>query len=200
MGVLILWFGWFGFSTGSTYFITSSKQAFLAKNAAVNTTLAAAGGTISALLVKAWMLEKQTGETTFSLTDALFGCLSGLVSITGGCAIVEAWAAITIGFVAGLIYIAGSRLLVRIRIDDAVDAIPIHMLCGIWGTIAVGLFTVPQYLQMLHPKASNAGWFYSLDNGTLLACQLIGILFVIGWVSVLMLPFFALLHYLGWLR
>lgn len=200
MGTFILWFGWYGFNTGSTYFITSKERAFLAQNAAVNTTLAAAAGTVSALLIKAWSVERHTGETKFSLTDALYGCLSGLVSITGGCAIVESWAAITIGLVAGMIYLAGSSLLIRIRIDDAVDAIPIHMMCGIWGTIAVGLFAVPEFLEVLHPGIARAGWFYSFDDGTLLACQAVGILFVVGWISILMLPFFAGLHYMGWLR
>jgi len=198
LGVLILWFGWYGFNTGSVYYITSKNQAALAQNAAVNTTLAAAGGTISALLAKAWLAERETGEAMFSLVDALMGCLSGLVSITGGCAYVESWAAIIIGVISGLLYLAGSRLMIRLGVDDAVDAIPVHMFCGIWGSIAVGLFAVPQYLELSHEEVSSAGLFYS--NGNLLACQLIGILFVVGWVSILMLPFFAILHYMGWLR
>jgi len=181
------------------YYITSTNSALLAQNAAVNTTLAAAGGTISALLAKAWLVERETGEAMFSLADALMGCLSGLVSITGGCAYVESWAAIIIGLISGILYLAGSRLMIRIGIDDAVDAIPIHMICGIWGSIAVGLFAVPKYLDASpHIQANSAGLFYS--NGKLLACQLIGIIFVVGWVTVLMLPFFAILHYLGWLR
>jgi len=199
LGILILWFGWYGFNTGSVYYITSTNSALLAQNAAVNTTLAAAGGTISALLAKAWLVERETGEAMFSLADALMGCLSGLVSITGGCAYVESWAAIIIGLISGILYLAGSRLMIRIGIDDAVDAIPIHMICGIWGSIAVGLFAVPKYLDASpHIQANSAGLFYS--NGKLLACQLIGIIFVVGWVTVLMLPFFAILHYLGWLR
>eukprot|EP00584_Thalassiosira_punctigera_P001480 CAMPEP_0172532018 /NCGR_PEP_ID=MMETSP1067-20121228/5219_1 /TAXON_ID=265564 ORGANISM="Thalassiosira punctigera, Strain Tpunct2005C2" /NCGR_SAMPLE_ID=MMETSP1067 /ASSEMBLY_ACC=CAM_ASM_000444 /LENGTH=582 /DNA_ID=CAMNT_0013316477 /DNA_START=196 /DNA_END=1941 /DNA_ORIENTATION=+ len=198
LGVLILWFGWYGFNTGSVYYITSENQSDLAQNAAVNTTLAAASGTISALLAKAWLVERETGEAVFCLAHALMGCLSGLVSITGSCAYVESWAAIIIGFVSGLLYLAGSRLMIRIGIDDAVDAIPIHMIGGIWGSIAVGLFTVPKYLDASHAQAGSAGLFYS--DGKLLACQFIGILFVVGWVSVLMFPFFAILHYLGWLR
>lgn len=198
LGVLILWFGWYGFNTGSVYYITGKNQALLAQNAAVNTTLAAAAGTISALLAKAWLTERETGEAVFSLSDALLGCLSGLVSMAGGCAYVESWAAIVIGLVSGLLYLTGSRLMVRYGIDDAVDAIPTHMMCGIWGCIAVGLFAEPKYLQASHPQMSSAGLFYS--DGKLLACQVIGILFVVGWVSVLMLPFFAILHYLGWLR
>ena len=88
--------------------------------------------------------------------------------------------------------------MVRIGVDDAVDAIPIHMLGGIWGAMGTGLFAVPKYIEMSHGEMSSAGWFYS--NGNLFACQLIGIAFVVGWVSVLMIPFFCILHYLGWLR
>lgn len=198
LGVLILWFGWYGFNVGSVNAITGGRQSLLAQNAAVNTTLAAAAGTISALLAKAWLVERATGEGVFSLSDALMGCLSGLVSITGGCAYVESWASIVIGFASGLLYLAGSRWMVRIGIDDAVDAIPVHMISGIWGSVAVGLFACPEYLNATHAHAGSAGLFYS--DGRLLACQLIGILFVIGWVSVIMLPFFAILHYVGWLR
>mmetsp|Transcript_24700 Transcript_24700/g.50079 ORF Transcript_24700/g.50079 Transcript_24700/m.50079 type:complete len:349 (-) Transcript_24700:229-1275(-) len=200
LGTLILWFGWYGFSTGSTYFITTTRKAFLAQNAAVNTTLAAAGGTMTSLLVNAWLVERHTGETEFNLSDALFGCLSGLVSITNGCAYVDSWAAFIIGMVSGIIYLGGTKLLVKARIDDAVDAIPTHMFCGLWGTVAVGLFAVPDYLRMTHEDIEYGGWFYNVDNGRLLGCQMIGILFVVGWVSAFMLPFFGLLHYLGWLR
>ncbi len=121
--MLILWFGWYGFNTGSVYYITSKDQATLAENAAVNTTLAAACGTIAALLAKAWWIERETGEAIFVLSDALMGCLSGLVSVAGGCAYIESWAAIVIGFLSGLLYLAGSRLLIRFGIDDAVDAV-----------------------------------------------------------------------------
>mmetsp|Transcript_127 Transcript_127/g.204 ORF Transcript_127/g.204 Transcript_127/m.204 type:complete len:208 (-) Transcript_127:1211-1834(-) len=72
------------------------------------------------------------------------------------------------------------------------------MIGGIWGSIAVGLFAAPTYLDASHVQAGSAGLFYS--NGKLLASQLIGIVFVVGWVSVFMLPFFCILHYLGWLR
>ena len=72
----------------------------------------------------------------FSLSDALMGCLSGLVSITGGCAFMESWAAIIVGLLSGVLYLWGTNLMIRLGIDDAVDAIPIHMICGIWGSLA----------------------------------------------------------------
>lgn len=191
---------WYGFNAGSVYYITIKSNAVLAQNAVVNTTLSAAAGSISALLAKAWLSERETGEATFSLTDALWGCLSGLVSVTGGCAVITSWASIIIGFISGLIYLCGSNLIVKLRVDDAVDAIPIHLCCGVWGAFSVGLFAVPEYIHLLHPGVTAAGLFYTINDGRLLACQVIGILFVIGWVTVLMFPFFGLLHYLGWLR
>mmetsp|Transcript_42 Transcript_42/g.99 ORF Transcript_42/g.99 Transcript_42/m.99 type:complete len:558 (+) Transcript_42:209-1882(+) len=200
LGVFILWFGWYGFNAGSVYYITIKSNSVLAQNALVNTTLSAAAGCISALLAKAWLSERITGEATFSLTDALWGCLSGLVSVTGGCAVMRSWSSIVVGLISGLIYLWGSSVLVKLRVDDAVDAIPIHLCSGVWGALSVGLFAVPEYLQLLHPGVTAAGWFYNVNDGRLLACQVIGVLFVIGWVTVLMLPFFGLLHYLGWLR
>jgi Amt family ammonium transporter len=75
---------------------------------------------------------------------------------------------------------------------------------GIWGCISVGLFADPILLYRVYKTATHVGWFYSWGrgsaDGTLLACQLVGILFVIGWVMVTMIPFFSLLHFLGFLR
>jgi len=75
---------------------------------------------------------------------------------------------------------------------------------GIWGTIAVGLFAVPELLSNVYNSSTHVGWFYSWGmgsaDGTLLACQVIGVLFVTGWVICMMLPFFWLLHYFGYLR
>ena len=80
-----------------------------------------------------------------------------------------------------------------------VKQIPIHLLCGMWGSIAVGFFANPGYLALSHPETTPAGLFFSND-GKLLACQIIGILFVLGWVTVTMTPFFCVLYYVGWLR
>ncbi len=122
---MILWFCWYGFNTGSVYHITGKDHATLAQNAAVSTTLAASSGALSALLAKLWITERETGEPVYSLSDTLMGCLAGLVSITGSCAFIQAWAAIIIGLFSGLVYLSGSRLLIRLGIDDAVDAVSI---------------------------------------------------------------------------
>ena len=85
------------------------------------------------------------------------------------------------------------------RIDDVVDAVPVHMTNGIWGTIAVGLFASSNRLKLAYGEVGDVGAFMG-GNGTLLGCQLIGILFVVGWVTCIMFPFFCVLNYMGWLR
>lgn len=78
------------------------------------------------------------------------------------------------------------------------------MINGIWGSISVGLFAEPNLMQTVYKTSNHVGWFYSWEQGSgdgiLLACQLVGILFVIGWVAGTMTPFFWMLHYVGYLR
>ena len=195
----ILWFGWYGFNTGSAISITGPNQAQVVSLVAINTTLAAASACISSLLVNYHIEDKKMGEGSFSLTSAMNGCLGGLVSITGGCGVVEPWAAVVIGFIAGLLYLYSSKVLVRARIDDAVDAVPVHMTNGVWGTFAVGLFASSDRLKLAYGEVGDKGLFIG-GNGTLLGCQCVGILFVLGWVTAIMFPFFCILNYLGWYR
>ena len=126
LGAFILWFGWYGFNIGSALSITGPGRYEVISIVAVNTTLAAAAACVSALVANYYLDEKKSGEGSFSLSSAMNGCLGGLVSITGSCGVVEPWAAVVTGFVAGLLYLSTSKLLIRLRIDDAVDAIPVH--------------------------------------------------------------------------
>lgn len=86
--------------------------------------------------------------------------------------------------VGGALYLLASKQLIRSRIDDAVDGIPVHLMNGIWGTLSVGFFAVPDLLETLYGRSDHAGWFYEWSRGsadaTLLASQIIGILFVAG--------------------
>ena len=195
----ILWFGWYGFNTGSARTITGPDQDNIIGLVAVNTTLAAASGCVAALVTNYKLVERQTGEGPFSLSSAINGCLGGLVSITGGCGVMEPWAAVITGSIGGLLYLLTSKMLVRLRIDDAVDAVPVHMTNGVWGTIAVGLFASPSRLKLSYGEVNDVGLFMG-GNGTLLGCQVVGMFFVLGWISVVMFPFFCLLNYMGWLR
>ena len=204
LGSFILWFGWYGFNIGSTGSITTTAASETAALAGVNTTLAAASGGVAALFANLIHAERKTGEATFNLNFAMNGCLGGLVCITAGCALMEPWAAIIVGFVAGLLYLWFSNILVKKCIDDAVDAIPVHMINGLWGLIAVGLFATPRHMERVYGTSENVGWFYEWGRGSgnfnLLGCQLIGALFIVAWVSAIMLPFFIVLNYLGWFR
>lgn len=131
LGVFILWFGWYGFNAGSTLGLDDPGAV---ARVAMNTTLAAAIGATAAM-VTAW---RMFGKPDLAL--ALNGALAGLVGITAPCAVVGHGASILIGLVAGVLVIFGIHWLNRLRIDDPVGAFPVHGLCGIWGTLAVGLF------------------------------------------------------------
>eukprot|EP00580_Thalassiosira_gravida_P013441 CAMPEP_0201682522 /NCGR_PEP_ID=MMETSP0494-20130426/51660_1 /ASSEMBLY_ACC=CAM_ASM_000839 /TAXON_ID=420259 /ORGANISM="Thalassiosira gravida, Strain GMp14c1" /LENGTH=604 /DNA_ID=CAMNT_0048166281 /DNA_START=111 /DNA_END=1925 /DNA_ORIENTATION=- len=204
LGTFILWFGWYGFNAGSIISLTLDDHHLVVSHTAINTTLSAAAGCVSTLCLSTIVAERMSGEVTFNLQYAMNGCLSGLVAITAGCSIVESWASIVIGLVSGALYLCCSKLLVRRRIDDAVDAIPVHMINGIWGSLSVGLFAEPTLMKAVYGTSDHVGWFYSWGRGNadavLLACQVVGILFVVGWVMCTMTPFFWLLHYCGFLR
>jgi len=129
LGVFILWFGWFGFNPGST----TTADGSIAKIAVV-TNLAAAGGVLSALMIS-WMLFKKA-----DVGMSLNGALAGLVAITAGCDGVSPGGAIIIGLIAGVLVVLSVLFLDKIRIDDPVGAVSVHGTCGVWGTLAVGLF------------------------------------------------------------
>lgn len=202
---LCLYVSGYGFNSGST--LTYNKvgnYGLVGAAVAANTSLAATCGAMSALFSNLYYQERKTGEYNFDLTMAMNGALSGLVAITAACGSVEYWAAILIGVVAGWLYLFGSKLLIRLQLDDAVDAIPVHMLCGIWGLLATGLFSSPERTQAVFGQSEHVGWFYSLARGgsdaTLLANQVILIIFIFGWVMLNMTPFFLYLNYMGWFR
>jgi ammonium transporter, Amt family len=134
------------------------------------------------------------------------GCLCALAAITAGCATVDTWAAVVIGVVAGWVYMFASKLMVLLRIDDAVDAIPVHMFGGAWGLIAVGLFTKPELLMRAYAKDTvpYVGWFYEWNRGsgdfTLIGNQLIAVIWVFGWTFTILGAYFFFLNFMGWLR
>lgn len=204
LGTFILWFGWYGFNPGSALVGPSPYAADLAAIAAVNSTLSAGSAAISALFLNLLLLERYTGEPYFDLDYLMNGSLIGMVSITAGCALVEPFAAVIIGLVAGIVYILGVKGLLMMRIDDAVDAVPVHLCGGVWGLIAVGLFAAPKQIYQSYGRDSHPGLFYSWSqgrsDGTLLACQVVGLLFILGWVVAIMLPFFVWLDWKGWFR
>jgi Amt family ammonium transporter len=204
LGTFILWFGWFGFNPGSALMIANPASAETAALCACTTTIAAASGCVTAMFTDTILDAMKTGEASYDLTMAMNGALGGLVGITAGCSVVTPWAACLIGMVAGWVYLGASKTLIKLRIDDAVDAIPVHFANGMWGVLAVGLFSKRELQEIAGYYTKHQGWFYSWGEGSgdanLLLCQICCILWIIGWVAVLMTPFFTILKYAGMFR
>ena len=127
------------------------------------------------------------------------GVLAGLVSITSACAVVEPWAAVVIGLIGAFVYTGGSLLLVKLEIDDAVNAAPVHYFAGAWGLLAPALFARPYNMRAAYGNADRAGLFYTWD-GSMLACQVVALLVVTAWVAATMTPFFYVMKVLGIFR
>ena len=133
LGVLILWLGWFGFNGGSQLALGSAADAVAMSNILVNTNLAAAAGVVAALMVSRPVFGRM------DLFAGLNGALAGLVSITAAPDITEHWWAVIIGAIGGVLCTAAIKALEKLKIDDVVGAIPAHLVCGIWGTLAASI-------------------------------------------------------------
>ncbi len=129
-GVLILWLGWFGFNGGSVLSADPEATSLVL----VTTSLAAAAGGIGSLILSTVMYKN------LDLTMFLNGILGGLVGITAGADQMSPNEAVIIGLIAGAIVVLGVAFIDRIRLDDPVGAVTVHLICGIWGTLAVGIF------------------------------------------------------------
>lgn len=185
--------------------ISSAALGDVATLAAVNTTLGAAAGALSGMFTSTFLDERKTGVFTWDTTAAMNGCLTGLVAITAGCATVEPWAGFVIGVVAGWVYLAASALILRLKIDDAVDAIPVHMFGGAWGVLAAGLFSSPRLMAIADYSTASVGWFYTWNAAykgsfTLMGIQICAVLFVFGWTVCVFTPFCFILKFLNLLR
>lgn len=182
LGVFILWFGWFGFNTGNTLSATNPSIALIA----VNTILAGASGALSAMILT-WRWQ---GKPNVGLT--LNGVLGGLVSCTGGVAIISPFSAALMGWISGFILYLSWRSLERWHIDDPVGAISVHGANGIWGTLAVGLFAQDRYVENSLGYSLN-GLFFG-GGFDLLLKQTQGILVVFLWAFPLAWLFFKALN------
>jgi len=141
LGTLILWFGWYGFNCGSTL-VVHGAMTTTASRVAVTTTLAAASGVLSAELITFFT----TCPHSYDVSKACNGALAGLVSITAGCSVVSPGSAVVIGLIGGAIYVASSRFLEYLKIDDPLDAAPVHGFCGFWGVLAAGIFSTTEII------------------------------------------------------
>ena len=183
LGCFILWFGWYGFNGAACTSIPQLGSVFL------TTTIAPAIATVVCMIFT-WI---KYGKPDVSM--CLNASLAGLVAITAGCDVTDAFGAIVIGAVAGLLVVFGLWLLDYVlHIDDPVGAVAVHMMNGIWGTIAVGLFATPSA-----PSNDLAGLFYG-GGFDLLGKQLLGVLTVGAWAAVMMTIVFLVIKAIFGLR
>lgn len=184
LGTLILWLGWFGFNAGSAFKIHGSN-----------------GGTVGLCLVNTVLCPSAAAVTYFvfsyvrahpDLGGILNSVLGGLVAITANCDCVQPWAAVLIGIVSMFVYMGSSYMLKMLKIDDVIDATPVHYFCGIWGLLATGLFASDDL------TAHAPGLFYG--GGKMLGWQVVGILVITGWTAVITAACLYPLKMLGWLR
>jgi len=193
IGTMILWFGWYGFNPGST--LGAVGVAGTIGIVTLNTTLGAGAGSLSAMFFQYF----RTGK--WDLVISLNGSLAGLVAITGGCAFVSPPAAIFIGLVGGVLLILWGDLLEKIKVDDAVGASSVHLTCGVWGIVAIGLFAEPT----LTPFAANVnsglgGLLVSGGSADILVTQIIGSAATILWCGVTSFIMFGALKAVKHLR
>jgi len=170
LGVFILWFGWFGFNSGSTCDAHHLRISIIA----VNTNLAAAAGALAAILIARWR------TTKWDIGMSLNGVLAGLVAITAPCAWVEGWVAIVIGAIAGALMYASVKFLEAKGVDDPVGAVSVHGTCGLWGLLSLGFFADGTYGNYSVDAPYVTGLFYGGGGGQLLA-QFISIVVVAVW-------------------
>ena len=180
LGVFILWFCWFGFNGGSTASMADGADAFHASLAFMNTNLAAAVATVVTMIFT-WL---RYGKPDVSMT--LNASLAGLVAITAGCDCVSPFGAFVIGVVAGFLVVLSVEFFDNIaRIDDPVGAVSVHMVNGIWGTVAVGLFSTGE-------DGVMKGLFYG-GGARLLGVQALGIVAIDAYVVITMFVVFKLI-------
>ncbi|KAI2510080.1 ammonium transporter family [Fragilaria crotonensis] len=197
LGTFILWIGWYGFNPGSTLFVANPTSAGVTAHAAVTSTIAGASGCISAMFLDTIVDCITTGDITYDLSMAMNGALAALVAITAGCSVVDPWAALVIGVIGGWVYYGCSKLMIKLRIDDVVDAVPVHFGNGAWGLIAVGFFANPANTLNAYSK-EIPGVFYG--GGDLLLNQIVAVCWIFGWVAATMTPFFVVLKMAGMFR
>jgi len=194
VGGFILWFGWYGFNPGSTL---SAMDLEGIGRVATNTTLAACAAGLSAMFYA--FPKTKTWDVSFTVN----GFLAGLVAITCPCYWVSPTGAVLLGAVAGVIVVVAVDALEWLRIDDPIGAVPVHGICGIWGTLSLGFFACGQYgaTGPLGPdnSAPLTGLFYGGGLQVLLA-QAIGSLIITSATFGVSLVLMYAVHMLGYLR
>ncbi|MEB3211806.1 MAG: ammonium transporter [Leptolyngbyaceae bacterium] len=191
LGGMILWLGWFGFNPGSTM----AADADAISHIVVATNIAAAAGAVGAA-VTSWVV-----LTKPNLSMIINGVLAGLVSITASCAYVGFGSAVAIGLVGGIIAVFAANFFDWLKIDDPVGAIPVHFVGGIWGTLAVSLFSVGPGVNPWHSLDGGPPLGVLLGGGVQqVGIQLVGILVVCLFTGLASLTAWLLIEYSFGLR
>ena len=178
LGGFILWLGWLGFNAGSTMAADPTAISHIA-TATVLASFAGIAGALMASYVR---------NRTFDLTLLINGCLAGLVAITAPCAFVSLGSATAIGLVAGVVAVPAVALLDRLRIDDPVGAVSVHLFGGVWGTLALGLFAEARF-------SADVGNGLLFGGGAgLLGVQALGVASVVGFGAVAATAFWAIIR------
>lgn len=187
IGCLVLWFGWFGFNPGSTMSIAADGGSMAALSA-VNTNLAAAFATMTATAAS-WIL---LGKPDIGMT--LNGCLAGLVAITAPAYFTNPLCSAIIGAISGVTVVLAVLFFDRLRIDDPVGAISVHLVHGVFGTLCVGLFSVADLSATPVTGGPKAGLFFGGGMEQLIA-QAVGVVMVGGYVLVVSAVTWLVLKY-----
>lgn len=184
LGTFMLWFGWYGFNPGSALGVTRGMYKTV-ERCAMNTTLAAAAGGLTTLIVK------KLTDHIFDLISVLNGVLAGLVAITASCAFVETYAALIIGCIGAFVYMSSASALLNLKIDDPLEAFPIHGATGFWGVIATGLFSRRDLQKMAGFNYDCGGLLYGGPKlGLLLGINILGAFIIMLWTLLLITPLF----------
>uniref|UniRef100_A0A7S1E871 Ammonium transporter AmtB-like domain-containing protein n=1 Tax=Hemiselmis andersenii TaxID=464988 RepID=A0A7S1E871_HEMAN len=201
-GSMAIWVGFFAFNCGSTIQITGkgALAGTILTNTAVSAAMSCVTCTATSLLLDKTsdrlLFEKEYEalrvqnslvnaeavgyRRAFKVSHAFNSLLGGLVAITGSCSVVSPWWAALIGLVAGWCYYLSSKLLLRLKIDDPLDAFPVHGVCGFWGSLAVGIFCTDEAVQHAgYPHVNEA-----CKSGEQFAVQLVGVIVIATWTSV----------------
>ena len=180
LGAALLWFGWFGFNAGSAFGANGA-----AGLAWVNTTVATAAAMLG------WLLAERIRDGHATSLGAASGVVAGLVAITPAAGSVHPIGAIALGAVAGAICALAVGLKHRFGYDDALDVVGVHLVAGLWGTVAIGLFATGTF-------GTASGLFYSADGWRLLVVQVVIAVVALIFTAVMTLVAWALCRPLGW--
>jgi len=191
LGTFLLWYGWYGFNPGSSLKATDASD--INALSCINTTLAACAGALSAMFLQYF------AKGNWDLVRLCNGVLGGLVAITAGCAVHPPWGAIIVGLIAGVVYYYSSILIFWLGIDDPVEATAVHLLNGVWGLVAVGLFADKDSIGRAYAPTEHWGAFLG-GGGLLLGVELLSMVMLVVWTGTWSFILFSLINYFGYLR